>query len=183
MLFAGLGSTNKSTTFLLFSFYLTLVLSSPPCPFLHLSFYFSLFGRSGKNCLLSPPVPSGYNGFPDTRFSRETTRLMSWPDGECYLRLLQSLVVSLLLSFVSTLVFSRTGGVLSHRNSSTNRFPRLPPRNLCSFVTLAFNGVTQQLKSKNTTQRAELSFQNLVHGHFSRRTQVHVNGLNVDIIV
>ena len=30
MLFAGLGSTNKSAIFLLFSYYLTLVLSSPP---------------------------------------------------------------------------------------------------------------------------------------------------------
>ena len=30
-LFAGLGSTNKSATSLLFSSYLTLVLSSPPC--------------------------------------------------------------------------------------------------------------------------------------------------------
>ena len=31
-LFAGLGSTNKSVIFLLFSYYLTLVLSLPPCP-------------------------------------------------------------------------------------------------------------------------------------------------------
>ena len=38
-LFAGLGSTNRSAFFLLFSYYLTLVLSSPPCPLLHLSFY------------------------------------------------------------------------------------------------------------------------------------------------
>ena len=36
--FAGLGSTNKSAIFPLFSYYLTLVLSSPPCPLLHLSF-------------------------------------------------------------------------------------------------------------------------------------------------
>ena len=33
--------------------------------------------------------------------------------------------------------FSRTGGVLSHLNSLTHRFPRFPPRNLCSLVTLA----------------------------------------------
>ena len=33
-LFAGLGSINKSAIFLLFSYYLTLVLSSPLCPFL-----------------------------------------------------------------------------------------------------------------------------------------------------
>ena len=48
-LFAGFGSTNKSTTSLLFSFYLTLVLSSPPYPLLHLFFHFNLSDRSGKN--------------------------------------------------------------------------------------------------------------------------------------
>ena len=62
---------------------------------------------------------------------------MSWPDGEHYLRPLQSLVVSLLLSLVFTLLFSQTGGVLSHPNSSTRGFPRFPSRNLCSLVTLA----------------------------------------------
>ena len=72
-LFAGLGSTNKSAIFLLFSSYLTLVLSSPPCPLLHLSCYLKLCGRSGRNCLLSPRVLSDYNGSPDTRFSRGTT--------------------------------------------------------------------------------------------------------------
>ena len=111
ILFAGLGSTNKSAISILFSFYLTLVLSSPPYSLLHLSFYVNL---SGKNCLFSPPVLSGYNGSPDTRFFRGATRLMSWPDGERYLSPLQSLVVSLPFSLVSTLVFSRIGGVLSH---------------------------------------------------------------------
>ena len=104
-LFAGLGSTNKSANFLLFSYYLTLVLSSSPCPLLHLSFYLKLCGRSGRNCLLSPPVLSGYNGSPDTRFCLGTTRLLSLPDRERYLRPPQSLVVSLLLSLASTLVF------------------------------------------------------------------------------
>ena len=36
-LFAGLGTTNKSAISLLFSYYLTLVLSSPPCLLFHLS--------------------------------------------------------------------------------------------------------------------------------------------------
>ena len=98
------------------------------------SFYRKLCGR---NCLFSPSVLSGYNGSPDTRFPRGTTRPMSWPDGERYLRPLQSLVVYLVLSLVSTLLFSRTGGVLSHLNSLTHRFPRFPPRNLCSLVMLA----------------------------------------------
>ena len=38
-LFAGLGSTSKSAISLLFSFYLTLVLSSPPCPLLRIFSY------------------------------------------------------------------------------------------------------------------------------------------------
>ena len=67
----------------------------------------------------------------------KTTRLMSWPDGERYLRSPQSLVVSLLLSLVSSLLFSGSGGALSLLNSSTHRFLRFPPRNLCSLVTLA----------------------------------------------
>ena len=79
-LFAGLGSTNKSAMSLLFSSCLTLVLSSPPCPLLYLSSYLKLLD---------------YNGSPDTRFSRGTTRLMSWPDEVRYLRPPQSLVVSL----------------------------------------------------------------------------------------
>ena len=45
--------------------------------------------------------------------------------------------LSLLLSLVSTVVLSRTGGVLSHRSSLTRRLPRFPPRNLCSLVMLA----------------------------------------------
>ena len=59
---------------------------------------------------------------------------MSWPDGERYLFPLQSHVVSLL---VSTLVFSRTGGILSHLNSSTLRFARFPPGNSCFYAMLA----------------------------------------------
>ena len=135
-LFAGGGSTNKSATSLLF-YYLIRVLSSPPCPLLRLSSCLKLCGRSGRSCVLSPPVLSGYNGSPDTRFSQGTTRLMSWPDGERYLLPLQPFVVSLLLSLVSTLVVSWTGGILSHRNCLTNRFPRFPSTNLCSIVMLA----------------------------------------------
>ena len=139
-LFAGLGITNKSAIFLLF-FCLTLVLSSPPCPLLHLSCYLKLCGRSGRNCPLSPPVLSGYNWSPDTRFSRGTTQLMSLPDGERCLRPPQSLVVSLLLPLVSTLVFSRTGGVLSLQSILTHRFPRFPLRDFCSLVMLGVSSL------------------------------------------
>ena len=61
---------------------------------------------------------------------------MNWPDGERYLHPTQSLVL-LLLSLVFTLLFSRTGGILSHLKSSTCRFPRLPLKNLCSLIMLA----------------------------------------------
>ena len=140
-LFAGLGNTIKSAIFLRFFSCLTLVLSSPPCPLLHLSCYLKLCGRSGRNCLFSPPVLSGYNGSPDTRFYRGTTQLMSLPDGERYLRPLQSLVVSLLLPLVSTFVYSRTGGVLSLQSILTHRFPQFPLRNLCSLVMLAVSSL------------------------------------------
>ena len=111
-LFAGLGSTNKSAISLLLlsdSCSALTTLSSP-----HLSSHLKLCGRSGRNGLLSPPVLSDYNRSPDTRFSRGTTKLMCWPNGERCLHPLQPLVVSLLLSLVFTFVFSRTGGELSH---------------------------------------------------------------------
>ena len=51
--FPGLGINNKSAIFLLFCSYLTFVLSSPPYPILHLSFYLNLSGISGRNYLFS----------------------------------------------------------------------------------------------------------------------------------
>ena len=74
---------------------------------LHLSFYLKLSGRSGRNCPLSPPVLSGYNGSPDTRFSRGTTQLMGWPHGGRYLCPLQFLVVS--FPYLSYSLFSFLG--------------------------------------------------------------------------
>ena len=100
-LFASLGSTNKPDSSL------THALSLPLCLLFRLSFYLNLSGRSGRNCPLSPPILSGYNGSRDNRFSRKTTRLMSWPDGERYLRPLQSLIVSLLfISRIHSFLFS-----------------------------------------------------------------------------
>ena len=124
---------NKSATSLLLlsdSRSVLTSLSSPPSFLLpHLS------GRSGRNCLLSPPTQTGYNGSPDTCFSWGMMQLINWPDREHYLCPLQFLVVSLLLSLISTLVFSWTGGIPFHQNSSTHRLPRFPLRNLCSLIT------------------------------------------------
>ena len=88
---------------------LTPALSLPPCLLLHLSFYLNISGRFSRNCVLSSPVLSGYNGSPDTRFSQGTMRLMSWPDGERYSYPLQSLVVSLFHLSHPLLSFSNWG--------------------------------------------------------------------------
>ena len=132
-LFAGLGSINKSAISLLFDSRSVLAtLSSPPSFLLRQSpwqIWQELSSFSSYSIRLQ--------WVPRHSFLPGTTRLMNWPDGERYSCPLQSLVVSLLLSLVSTFVFSWDGGVLSHRNSSPPRFPRFPPRNLCSLVTLA----------------------------------------------
>ena len=111
-------------------------LSSPP-PFLLSQTLWQIW----QELSFSPPVLSGYNGSPDTRFFRGTTQLMSLPDGERCLHPPQSLVVSLLLSLVSTHVFSRTGGVLSLQSILTHRFPQFPLRNWCSLVMLAVSSL------------------------------------------
>ena len=130
-LFADLGSTNKSATSLLLlsdSRSVLATLSSPPSFLLSQTLWQIWQELSTLSCSIR------LHGSPDTRFSRGTTRLTSWPDGDRYLRPPQSLAVSLHLSFVTTLVFSRTGGVLSHQNSLTHRFRQFSPRNLCSLV-------------------------------------------------
>ena len=101
-LFAGLGSTNKSAISLLFSYYLTLALSSSPCSLLHLFSYLNLCQK--LFFLFSSSIRLQWDH--DSRFFRTTTRLMSWPDGERYLFPQQRLVVTLLLSLMSTLFFS-----------------------------------------------------------------------------
>ena len=134
MLFAGLGSANTSPTSLLLSDSRSALttLSSYPSFFLSQTrWQIWLELPSLSSCSIRLQWVPGYLFLPGKM------RLMSWPDGERYSRPPPSLVVSLLLSLVSTLVFSRIGGVLSHQNSLTYRFPRFPPRNLCSLVTVA----------------------------------------------
>ena len=125
-LFTGLGNTNKSVIYLLFSFSLTHALSLPLCLLLHLFCYLKLSVKSVRNCLLFSPVLSGYNGSRSINFSQGTTRLISWPDEERCSCPLQSLLVSLLSPIVSTFLSSRTGGALSHLNSLALWFPRCP---------------------------------------------------------
>ena len=116
-----------------------LLLSDSRHPVLSSVFPFALNSLAGT--VFFSPVLSGYNESPDSCFSRETTRLISLPDGERYSCSLQCLVVSLLLSLVSTLLFSRTGGIPSYLNSLTHRFSRFQLRNLCSLVTFAVSSL------------------------------------------
>ena len=127
-LFAGLGSTGRSAISLLLSDPCSVLttLSSPPSFLLPPSLW--------PICHLSPPVFSGCNGSPDTRFSWAVTRLVIWLDEEHCSCPLRSLVVSLLFSLISILLFSRTGSMLSHQSSLTHGFPRFLPRGLCSLV-------------------------------------------------
>ena len=149
---AGLGSTNMPATSLLV--YLTLVLSSPLCPLLHLFIYLKLCGRSARNCLLSPPVLSGYNGYPDTRFSRGTTRLMSWPDGERYLRPLQPFCsLSPLVSRIHSSLLSDWRRTVSSKffdaqvSSIATEELVLPRHPLCVLSRLRCNGYSLLLSS------------------------------------
>ena len=76
-----------------FSSFVLLSNSCPLCSLLRLFFQLRLSGTSGKSCLLSFPLLSGYNGSPDTLFSLETTRMMSLTHGKRHSCPLQSLVV------------------------------------------------------------------------------------------
>ena len=117
-LFAGLISTIKSATSLISS-YLTFALSLPPYPLLHLSFYYKLAGRSGRNCLLFPCIimPQWVLGH---------LLLLGNNAADELARRKVLLVPSAILCSLSLLSLVFTHG-----------FPRFPPRNLCSFVTLA----------------------------------------------
>ena len=62
-LFVGFGNTNKSAASLLFSSYLTLVLSSPPCPFFHL-FFISNSREEKWICFIRPQWVPGHSFLP-----------------------------------------------------------------------------------------------------------------------
>ena len=125
-LFTGLGSTNKSATSLLSdSRFVLATLFSPPSFLLSQS----LAGTVFSFCFIRLQWIPGHSFLPGNDAADELARRGA--------PLMLFAIPYSILPLVSTLLFSRTGGALSRRNSSTLRFPRSPLRNLCSLVKLA----------------------------------------------
>ena len=97
-------------------------------------------------------VLSGYNGSPDTCFSRGTTRLLSWPDGERYSCPLQSLVVCLFISRIDSSFFSDWRRTVSSKfdpqiSSISTAELVLPRHARCVLSRLRYNGHSLLLRS------------------------------------
>ena len=110
------------------------------CPILCVFFYLKLSQRFGKNCLLSPPLLSGYNGSPGDSF------FMGNDAADELARrgmLLMPSAIPCSLSFtfrVHSSLFSDWKRTISSKFFDTQAYS-FPLKNLCSLVTLAMSSL------------------------------------------
>ena len=130
---AGFDSTSKSFTLLPFP---PLGLSLCPCH-IFLSSVFSSFLHLLAQTIFSFSFTIRPQWVPSPSFSPGNDRA---DEMLCFSHLKFHLI-SLLLLFLSTALFSRTGCVLSHASFSRHKFPQYPLRNLCFFVTLVVSSL------------------------------------------
>ena len=129
-LFAGLGSTNKSAISLLFSYYLTLVLSSPPS-FLSSQTLWQIWQElsSLSFCFIKLQWVPGHSFLLENNTVDELARRGAL--------IAPSTIPCSLSPLISHTHFSWTGGILSHLNFLAHRFPQFPLRDFCSLVMFA----------------------------------------------
>ena len=134
-LFAGLGSTDKSAIFLLFSSCLTLVLSSPPFFLLSQTLWQIWQELSSLSYSIRLQWVPGHSFLPGNDTADEFVRrgaLLALSAIPCSL--------SLLISRIHSRLFSDWRRTVSS-NFSGRWFPRFPPRNLCSLVVFAVSSL------------------------------------------
>ena len=129
-LFAGLGSTNKFATFLLLlsDSFLTTLFSPPSFLLSQTLWQFWQKLSSFSSCSIRLQWVPEHSFLSGNDAADELARRGA---------LLAPSAVPCSLSLISRIHFSRTGGILSHLNYLTHRFPQFPPKNLCSLIALA----------------------------------------------
>ena len=108
------NSVASTSLSFLFSSSQTLALPLVHFPLLHSSFYLAISGTAGRNNSILPPFSIRLQWIPGRSFLPMSGTANQLARRSALLQSSTSHVISLLLPLVSTLLFFRTGGVLSH---------------------------------------------------------------------